>query len=407
MSPLWRQVITNTVIILGCLAVSAGLLASDLSTYIPFWQRNREVTMAYLNPFTAVYSAVHYEVRQFRDMNIVAKPYGVDARQGPLLAAAKKKMLTVIVVGETARAQDFSLVGYSRETNPQLKARDVVSMTKTTSCGTATAISMPCMFSHLGHDDFSNRAALSSENLLDVLQHAGLQVAWWENNTGPKNISDRVPTFLFAAHPVEKYCNKGECLDQVLVDRLRAHLKDFTGNAVIVLHTTGSHGPAYYERYPDAFRKFRPDCRTAELSACSSAELVNAYDNTILYTDHILAEVIDTLKEHEDEFASSMIYMSDHGESLGENGLYLHGAPYAFAPATQTHIPFITWISDGFAGATGLDMACIEGLEDQPFSHDNLFDTVLGMMNIETKVYKNARDAFAPCRTKDVAATVQ
>jgi lipid A ethanolaminephosphotransferase len=396
--PIWQKVRRNTVVILGCLAVCAGVIAVNSRTFIPLWQHQRETTMSYLNPAMPFIGTIDYAQRQMRDINIVAGPYGRDAKQGPRIAASPKKMLTIIVVGETARAQNFSLNGYERDTNPELKARDVFAFQNVTSCGTATAVSLPCMFSHIGHDNYSRRAALSSENLVDVLQHAGLKVEWWENNTGPKSVADRIPTVTMSETGDNALCRNGECLDEILVKRLRDHIADFKDNSVLVVHTMGSHGPAYFQRYEPAFEKFKPACQNPELSECSSAELVNAYDNSILYTDHILASIIDVLKEHSGEFASSMIYMSDHGESLGEDGVYLHGAPYAIAPDTQTHIPFITWMSDDFAKTNEVDTACIRGKEGDRFSHDNLFDTVLGMMDVQTSVYNQTLDAFASCR---------
>lgn len=403
--PFWHNVKVNTLVGFGLVALAALIIVGNLRTYVPFWQRNREVTMIYLNPAMALVSSVDYGLKQIRYANIVAKPYGEDARTGHKLAAAAKKMLTVLVVGETARAQNFTFNGYERDTNPELAARNVLAFTNVTSCGTATAVSMPCMFSHLGRENYSKKAALSSENLVDVLQHAGLTVEWWENNTGPKNVADRVPTtFLNADKQGDPaLCKGGECLDQVLVDKLRARLDSLDGNAVLVLHTMGSHGPAYYQRYPEAFERFKPACRKAELAECSSEELVNVYDNSILYTDHILASIIDVLKERGNDFASAMYYMSDHGELLGEDGIYLHGAPYFIAPETQKRIPFIAWFSDDFAATIGLDMSCVSAKIGDSFSHDNMFDTVLGMMDVQTKVYDRKLDAFASCRGASVS----
>src|SRR5690606_5835407 len=146
------------------------------------------------------------------------------------------------------------------------------------------------------------------------------------------------------------------------------------GNATIVLHMTGSHGPSYYRRYPAEFAKFKPECRTSEFSDCTTDEIVNAYDNSILYTDHILSEIINVLKGSDDRFAPAMIYMSDHGESLGEDGLYLHAAPYFIAPDVQTHIPFIAWFSPDYANATKLATACVRQDATDASSHANLFD---------------------------------
>jgi lipid A ethanolaminephosphotransferase len=203
---------------------------------------------------------------------------------------------------------------------------------------------------------------------------------------------------MVANTPDPALCAGGECLDQVLIDRLRERLVTYDGNGVLILHVMGSHGPAYFRRYPPDFERFKPVCRTSELNDCSSQELLNAYDNTILYTDYILASVIDLLKQR-DDLETVMYYMSDHGESLGENGLYLHGAPYMFAPEEQKRIPFIAWFSDSFARRDGLDVACLRARAGEELSHDNMFDTVLGLMDVQTDIYNPALDAFAACRS--------
>ena len=220
---------------------------------------------------------------------------------------------------------------------------------------------------------------------------------WYENNTGTKNVGNRINVIDLLKKPDPRYCEGGECLDQVLLDGLKDKLPQINSNAVIVLHMTGSHGPAYFKRYPAEFAKFQPECKTAQFSDCTREQIVNSYDNSILYTDYILAQVIEILKQNEDKFASSMIYMSDHGESLGENGLYLHAAPYFIAPDTQTHIPFISWFSPDYAQIMQLDIDCVKASANQEASHDNLFHTVLGMMNVKTKVYEQSLDRFAGC----------
>jgi lipid A ethanolaminephosphotransferase len=398
--PFGQRVKINTVIGFGLLALAGLIIVTNLGTYRPFWERNRDVAMAYLNPAAGLVSAVDDGLRQFRYATIVARPYGVDARIGSRVAGARKKMLTVLVVGDSARAQNFTLNGYERDTNPKLAARNVIAFTNVTSCGTSISVSVLCMFSHLDREDFTRREALGWENLVDVLKHAGLTVEWWDNNTGSQNVADRIPTIDLSEDETTDpdLCKAGKCFDQVLVDKLRARLNDLQDNAVLVLHTMGSRGPAYYQRYPEEFERFRPACHRAEVTECSMDELVNAYDNTILYTDHILASIIDVLKEHNDEFASAMYYMSDHGESLGENKLYLHDAPYFLAPDVQKRVPFIAWFSDDFAKTIGLDLSCVRSKIGDSFSHDNMFDTILGMMNVKTKVYDVLPDSFAPCR---------
>jgi lipid A ethanolaminephosphotransferase len=386
-----------------CLTLLVTLTAFQQSFFVPMWRMEKNGFMAYLVPSNPINSAINFAIRQFNGAEIVAQPYGVDAKVGQVLAKADKKVLTVIVVGETARAQNFSLLGYARDTNPELAARDVIAFSNVSSCGTATAVSLPCMFSHLGRAGYSHNKALASENLVDVIHHAGLKIEWWENNTSSKHVSDRIPQRSYYTANDARFCQPGggDCNDDILVDALGRDIDALmaNGNAVLVLHSGGSHGPAYYLRYPRDRAKFKPDCQTPQISNCSDEELLNAYDNSILETDHMLAGVIDVLKSRQDSIASSMIYVSDHGESLGENGLYLHGAPYIVAPAEQTHIPMIAWFSGGFAQVTGLDTDCVRAKEGETLSHDNLFDTVLGLMDIQTSVYRPELDAFASCRT--------
>jgi lipid A ethanolaminephosphotransferase len=188
------------------------------------------------------------------------------------------------------------------------------------------------MFSLLGHADYTHSKGLAQENLLDVLTHAGVDVTWWENQTGDKAVAKRISLRNFSVENDPKYCVNTECRDQVMVDELGAWLDNVKSDSTLVLHQLGSHGPTYFARYSEEERVFRPDCRTDEFADCTNAEIVNAYDNTIIATDHMLAQVIDLLAERSDSLASSMIYMSDHGESLGEKGLYLHGMPYMLAP---------------------------------------------------------------------------
>ena len=179
---------------------------------------------------------------------------------------------------------------------------------------------------------------------------------------------------------------------------LEAELENVHRDTVIVLHMMGNHGPAYFRRYPQEFRRFTPDCATAELRKCTRDQVVNAYDNAILYTDHVLASLVHALETRAGTLDAAMLYLSDHGESLGETGLYLHGLPYAIAPDTQKHVPMIAWLSPQFAAANAVDRACLQGKTSEPLSHDNLFHSVLGVLNVQTRVYRPERDFFESCR---------
>lgn len=402
--PILGKLMVNTGVILACLIVSVTILGSNYAAYSSMFREHGADIMQKLMPSTPIASTIQYVSHVYKNRTIVMQPLGVDARQTLTQLPAGKKLVTVVVVGETARAQNFSLNGYARETNPELKQQGVIAFTNTTSCGTETSVSVPCMFSPFTREDYSSTKFRGSENLMDVLKHAGVQTSWYENNTGSKGVAERIKLIDLQGAQDKRYCEGGECLDQILIDSLSKELSETTGNATIVLHMTGSHGPAYYRRYPAEYAGFKPDCRSNDFAKCSQEEIVNAYDNSILYTDHILSEVIDLLKAHEDKFASAMIYMSDHGESLGEDGLYLHAAPYFIAPSQQTHIPFITWFAPEYAADTGLNADCLRKTTAEPSSHDNLFHTVLGMMAVKTSVYDQKLDRFATCRAPhDVA----
>jgi lipid A ethanolaminephosphotransferase len=360
--------------------------------------RNNRIIIATLNPITPIFSAVEFAVAEDKSRDIVAQPLDPDAKPGPRIAGADKPVVTIIVAGETARARNFSLGGYERKTNPELEKRDVVYFRNTSACGTSTAISIPCMFSLLTRSGYSHEGGLAQENVLDVLKHAGNDVTWWENNTGDKGVGSRITMRNFSAENDPRFCLNNECRDQVMIEALEPWLDAVQGNATLVLHQLGSHGPAYYARYTEEERLFKPDCRTAEFAACTSQEIINAYDNTIVATDRMLAQVIDLLEARSDRLASAMIYMSDHGESLGEKGLYLHGMPYMLAPSEQTHIPFIMWLSDSYSEIFGVTNACLEGRVDETLSHDNMFHTVLGLMDVNAKHYDPALDVTSGCR---------
>ncbi|GAB2785398.1 phosphoethanolamine--lipid A transferase [Halomonas shantousis] len=324
------------------------------------------------------------------------QPIGLDAtRTAP---QRERPSLLVIVVGETLRAANWGLDGYARQTTPQLARRnDVINYPHVTSCGTSTAVSLPCMFSPVGHDDYDKAYIEQHESLLDVLKHAGVDVIWLDNQSGCKGVCDGVASHVVTATDAPALCQGEHCMDEALVEALKSRLDTRHADTVIVLHQLGNHGPSYYQRYPQALRKFTPTCDTAELSRCSREAIVNSYDNAALYTDQMLNRLIDYLA-HQQSHEAAMIYVSDHGESLGEHGLYLHGVPYAIAPQEQTHVPMIWWLSPEFARDQGIDTACLGQAAGQPVSHDNLFHSVLGMLDVSTSLYDPELDISRPCR---------
>lgn len=398
--PALKQLLFNGAFVAITLVAGGAIILANFSAYSSIF-RERQDFMAVINPAAPVAGAVKYVRRAMRETNIVAQPLGTDARQGPVLQAAGKPLFVVLVIGETARAQNFGLNGYARDTTPQLAQRDVINFSDTSSCGTATAVSMPCMFSHYGRDQFSNEKAKASENLLDIVQRAGFQVAWWENNTGHKGIAKRVPNQKLSDATNPEFCRDGECDDGIFTERLKPFISKAEDNTLLVMHQIGSHGPAYYKRYPQTMEEFRPACRTAQFADCTQEEIVAVYDNTIRYTDKNIADIIDLARSNSNTLATAVIYMSDHGESLGESGLYLHGAPYFLAPDEQTRVPFVAWFSEEFKTRMKLDPECVSAGKDSPVSQDNLFHSMLGLLNIETEVRQPALDLFGTCMSRN------
>ncbi|TWB17851.1 phosphatidylethanolamine:Kdo2-lipid A phosphoethanolamine transferase [Rhizobium sp. ERR 1071] len=396
--PIFKKLAYNTAVILACSAIFVIAGTTFYKTYAGVGRAHRDL-MDTLNPVMPITSAVRYVIDTQRNANVVAQPLGTDAHRIGVVDKGKPRV-TIIVAGETARAQNFSLGGYAKMTNPELAKRNVVYFPNTTSCGTATATSIPCLFSVYTRQQYSHRKGLETENLLDVLTHAKVDVTWLDNDTGSYNVTDRV-SYTFLPHSADpRFCQDGECKDEILVDKVDGWLDKVKGDSVLVLHQLGSHGPAYYQRYTEEFRRFRPDCRSNDFSSCSQEEITNAYDNTILYTDHIVAMVIDKLKQRSDSISGSVLYFSDHGESLGENGIYLHGTPYFIAPSQQTHVPMLVWMADDLAKTAGFDMACLaKQAAEGTYSQDNIFHSVLGMTDVSTKVYDPKLDVFAACRT--------
>lgn len=381
------------------LALVLALLVIFFKSLAPTLREHRE--LRYLLAPTNYIQAVHAYTKHLHAQSIVVAPLGTDAFKGRSWSGNHHRSVTLIVVGETARAANFSLNGYARQTNPELSRQvGLLNFTDVQSCGTATAVSVPCLFSVLGRDGYSDDKASSQQGLLDVLSHAGFQVLWRDNNSGCKGACDRV-AFEDLSKPEKgnRGCVDDECYDERLLDRLPQIIHDARDDMVVVLHQKGSHGPAYFKRYPAQYKRFGPVCETNELEQCSRESIVAAYDNSILYTDHFLNSAVELLKSsvQTDGVNAAMLYFSDHGESLGEHNLYLHGAPYIVAPIEQRAVPFMLWLSEGFRSRFQIDQTCLAARTGQSFSHDNVFHSVLGMLGVNTAVYNPRLDILAPC----------
>lgn len=309
-----------------------------------------------------------------------------------------KPRVLVVVVGETVRAQNWGLNGYARQTTPELSKLAVLNYSDVTACGSSTEVSLPCMFSAQGRRNYDKQAIRQSESLLNVLDHAGIATLWRDNQGGCKGVCSGLPFDSMVNARIPGLCDEEGCLDEVLLHELRARIDLHARDQVVVLHQLGNHGPSYFRRYPDQFKQFLPVCETAELGKCSQTQIVNAYDNAILYTDHFLSRLIESLQADTSR-DSAMIYLSDHGESLGEGNLYLHGVPYQIAPDTQLKVPMVIWVSPEMAADRGIDIGCMRQSLAAPASHDKLFSSVLGLMQVSSSVYDRGQDLFAPCMT--------
>ncbi|MDQ1813889.1 phosphoethanolamine--lipid A transferase [Massilia sp. CCM 9210] len=387
----------------GSLLMASVLLFLFFKSLAPALREHRE--LRYLLAPTNYIQAINGYIKQQRAQALVMAPLGMDATKRVVGSGNRQRSVTLIVVGETARAANFSLNGYARATNPKLSAQPgLLNFTDVQSCGTATAVSVPCVFSALGRENYSDDKAHAQQGLLDVLSHAGFSVLWRDNNSGCKGACDRVDYEDLSkpetgTQASKRWCVDDECFDERLLDGLPELIRKGRQDMVIVLHQKGSHGPAYWKRAPAAFQRFGPVCQTNQLESCSRESIVAAYDNSILYTDHFLNQAIELLKAsaEEERINTAMLYFSDHGESLGEHNMYLHGAPYVISPAEQRAVPFMLWLSDGFRSRFHIDQRCLAARTGQAFSHDNVFHSVLGMHSIGTAVYNPGLDIFGPC----------
>ncbi|HYP83306.1 phosphoethanolamine--lipid A transferase [Variovorax sp.] len=405
MRPL-AQVLRNLGMLLATAALAALVVVGANHRLAPL-MRNHVGLRYMMNPVASLYSGVKVWAAPLLTHRRKLIKVSGGATLGAGYAAQTKPPLFLLVVGETARADHFSLNGYTRDTTPELAARGVINWRNARSCGTSTLASVPCMFSPLGKAAFESRHD-DYENLMDVLQAAGLAVFWLDNQPGGcKGVCDRIPhASSFAnldAATRKKFCDGDECRDDVLLQGLDARIAALPAERrakglVLVMHQMGSHGPAYYKRSASESKRFLPECTNNALADCSHGELVNAYDNSIVATDHFLGRSIDWLKGRQAEYDTAMLYMSDHGESLGEYGLFLHGVPYSFAPEVQKHVPWVMWLSDGMRAREKLAANCLGTQRDEAISHDNLYHTALGLMDVKTPTYHASMDVLSACR---------
>lgn len=394
----YRAIPIRLLYIVGALAVTAGstiLVYQDFSSLM----RNQKEVRYLITPSNYLYSLVRVVVADTTHANTPRVKISEDAKMAATWGQRTKPMLFILVVGETTRAANWGLNGYEHQTTPELSKLDVMNFPHATSCGTNTEVSVPCMFSIYGRRNYDEAKIRNHESLLHIIDHVGVKTIWRDNQAGCKGVCDGLEEQLLGNSKNPALCDGERCLDEIMLENMDGEIhKAKNGNLFIVLHQLGNHGPAYYRRYPASMRTFTPTCDTSDLSKCSREQIVNAYDNGVLYTDHFLAKTIAYLKT-QTSYDTAMLYLSDHGESLGEHGIYLHGLPYSIAPKEQTQIPMVMWLSQGFANSFHLNKDCLAQRAANPVSQDNLFHSILGMLQIESKYYDKSLDISAECRS--------
>lgn len=395
----WHRELLGKLVVSGACVVAVGSVGLANYQGLASLLRNHHEIRLMLTPSNIVGASFAYASERLGSAAQPFQHYGEDARRDAAWQQHTRKSLTVLVVGESARADNFGVLGYARDTTPKLaKQAGLLGFTDVHSCGTETAVSVPCMFSGMPRKDYDARVAKNREGLLDILQRAGLAVQWRDNQSGCKGTCDRVQFIDMSNLKDPALCANGECHDQILLQGLGELLDNLDKDTVLVLHQMGSHGPEYFKRYPQGPQPFQPVCRSNALDQCSRDEITNGYDNTLAYTDSVLSSLIDLLRSKQDKVDTAMIYLSDHGESLGEYNLFLHGTPYAIAPDQQKHVPLLLWFSDSYQKDFAVDTACLGHLRDAPLSQDNLFHSMLGLLQVRTGVYQQSLDLFAGCR---------
>ncbi|MDD1000688.1 MULTISPECIES: phosphoethanolamine transferase [Pseudomonas] len=393
-----RELFSKVIVSVTSAAVIGGVALANYQGLSSLFRNHHEIRLM-LVPSNYIGASAGYLREQVVSAQQPFIKIGEDAQRNPQVKLQPRKSLTVLVVGESARAENFGILGYDRDTTPELdKEAGLIAFTDVHSCGTETAVSVPCMFSNMGRKDYDASKAKNEEGLLDVLKRAGIDVIWRDNQSGCKGTCDRVTLQDVSNLKDPALCANSECRDEILLQGLQSFIDHLDKDTVLVLHQMGSHGPEYFKRYPKEYEHFTPVCESNALNNCSRESIVNGYDNTLVYTDHVLSSLIDVLRSNQDKVDTAMLYLSDHGESLGEYNLFLHGTPYMLAPEQQKHVAMLAWFSDNYQKAYSVDTHCLQMSRDKPLSQDNLFHSMLGLLEVKSAVYQPDLDMFAGCR---------
>ncbi len=315
-----------------------------------------------------------YTVNSVRYYNSVKKRNRQEIKLPDVTSISDSRDVVVLIIGESARSENFSLYGYQKQTNPLLEKDSVIAL-KATSAATYTTAGVKAILDH-------KPTKKLYELLPNYLFRAGVDVVWRTSNWGEPPL--HIDKYQKVADLKALYPDADKRYDEILTSSLAEVIESSDAKKIfIVLHTSTSHGPAYYTKYPVQFEQFIPVCTTVEMAKADRAELLNAYDNTILYTDYIIHSVIEDLKSIDDR-RCCLLFISDHGESLGENNLYMHGVPMSMAPKEQIEIPFIIWQSDKSVKIKNLEQA----------GQYHIFHSTLDFLGIESPIFDKEMSIF-------------
>ena len=357
-----KRFFANIGIALGTILAVVGLNLKN-TTWI---DRNSTELGSLLMPWS-------YVVNSVRFWNAERRRNAEEIKLPDATLTDSTKQVCVLIIGESARRDRFSLYGYERQTNPLL-AKDSVTALIANASATYTIAGVKAIIDHAPTGKLY-------EILPNYLFRTGIDVVWRTNNWGEPPV--HIEKYRKAEDIKQMYPEADATYDSILLEGLVDEVKSSDKDKVfIVLHTNTSHGPTYNKKYPAEFEKFTPVCNTVEMSKVDPAELNNAYDNSILYTDYLIHSTIEAMKVLED-WSSCVLFVSDHGESLGENNLYMHGVPMSMAPREQVEIPFIVWTSNSN-----------QRVKNQEVGHYHVFHSVLDFFGVQSPVYDSNMTIF-------------
>ena len=300
----------------------------------------------------------------------------------------KEELTVVLIIGESARSDRFGVLGYEKNTTPLLSSLNDLYAFKASACATLTLKAVPCMLSPLNASNFELDAEMGFAT--DVFNKYNFETSLISTNDVRR--TDSLIAYIYNSFK-NSYSYPGQ-IDEVALPKLTTEINK-SGNKFIVFHSYGSHFQ-YQDRYPKEFEILKPACNKAVYD-CSKEEINNVYDNTIIYTDYIINEIIKKLKDKN----AILFFVSDHGQSLGEYGIYKHGIPVAFAPQAQIDVPFFVWQSEKFKQLNPEKAKALSSFpKTEEISHDFLFHSLLDCSSFEGELIDKSLSLCQPKKSK-------